>query len=140
MTQFNLSHFLMIIGNSMRPKVFYIYCFAICLFLSLLVKVYRDNLYGIDVLLDILLGSSPSFLYLFGLISLVTLITWQSRTSSVLKNTLLLTLGALSYEVEQYWSSRVFDYYDLIATLLASFVFLLFHLERIILKKHTLVG
>lgn len=97
----------------------------------------REKLYGIDLSIDILLGSSPSFLYLLGLSSLFAIITGQSKPNSVLKGSLLLMLGALSYEIEQYWSSRVFDFYDVVATLLAFFVFLLFHIhiEGIHLKK-----
>ena len=44
-------------------------------------------------------------------------------------------LGALTYEIEQYWSSRVFDLYDVVAILLAFFVFLFVHLESLVEKN-----
>ncbi|MCI2282926.1 hypothetical protein L3081_05385 [Colwellia sp. MSW7] len=119
----------------MKSKKFYICCFITCSIFSILVKVNREKLYGIDLSIDILLGSSPSFLYLLGLSSLCTIITEQSKPKSDLKGSLLLMLGALSYEIEQYWFSGVFDFYDVIATLLAFFVFLLFHIDFTHLKK-----
>lgn len=111
----------------MRSKKFYIFCFLMCSLLSILIKVYREKLYGIDTLLDIILGSSPSFLYFLGLASLFTILTRQSKLCSNLKNSFILMLGALSYEIEQYWSLGVFDSYDVIATLLAFSIFLFIH-------------
>ena len=79
--------------------------------------------------LDIILGSSPSFLYVFGLSSLLILFTRKLKFESVIKYSFIVMLGALSYEIEQYWSSRVFDFYDVVATLLAFSLVLIIHIN-----------
>ena len=119
----------------MRSNNFYILCFVISLLLSILVNVYRESLYGMNVLLDIVLGSSPSFLYFLGLSALVAILTRHLKFNSVLKITFILMLGALTYEIEQYWSSRVFDLYDMAAILLAFSVFVFAHLESLLEKN-----
>ncbi len=119
----------------MRSNNFYILCFVISLLFSILVKIYRESLYGIYALLDIALGSSPSFLYFFGLSALVAILIRHSKFNSVVKIIFILMLGALTYEIEQYWSSRVFDLYDVVAILLAFFVFLFVHLESLVEKN-----
>ncbi len=119
----------------MKSNNFYLLCFVISFLFSILVSLYRDSLYGIDVLLDIVLGSSPSFLYLLGLSALVAMLTRHSKFNSVLKISFILMLGALTYEIEQYWSSKVFDLYDVIATLLAFSVFVFAHLDSLFEKN-----
>jgi len=44
-------------------------------------------------------------------------------------------LGNLIYEIEQCWSSRIFDLYDVIATLLALSLFLLVHIVNFNFKN-----
>lgn len=99
-------------------------------------KVFREELYGTNIVIDIFIGSTPSFFYLLGLMSLVAIFSQHLKLHSVLKTSFLLMLGALIYEIEQYWSSRTFDLYDVLATLLAFFVFLLVHIENFNFKKY----
>jgi hypothetical protein len=95
--------------------------------LALLVKFSRESLYGINLPLDMLLGSTPSFLYLFGLISAIPIFYKNIEFSSYQKSWLALTSGALLYEFEQYWTSRFFDYNDVIATLLGFALIVIIH-------------
>jgi hypothetical protein len=110
-----------------KSKTFYIYSFVISLSLALWVKFSRESLYGINLPLDVLLGSTPSFLYLFGLISAIPIFYKNIEFSSYQKSWLALTGGALLYEFEQYWTSRVFDTYDVIATLLGLALIVIIH-------------
>ncbi|GHB55615.1 hypothetical protein GCM10008107_00390 [Psychrosphaera saromensis] len=110
-----------------KSKTFYIYSFSICLFLALLVKFFRESLYGINLPIDMFLGSAPSFLYLFGLISAIPIFYKNIEFSSFQKSWFALTCGALIYEFEQYWTSRVFDYNDVIATLLGLVLIVIIH-------------
>lgn len=42
----------------------------------------------------------------------------------------MLTAGALTYEMEQYWTSMLFDLGDIIATLLAAILMLYLHQNK----------
>lgn len=102
-----------------KSKAFYTYSFLLCFLFAILIKFSRADLYGITLTLDVLLGSLPSFLYLFGIISAIPVFYKKLKFESYKKFALGLTVGALVYELEQYWTSRVFDVNDIIATLIA---------------------
>ena len=110
---------------SFKSKKFYAICFIACLILAVTVKLLRHSYSGTNEFSDILLGSSPSFLYLFGLISIVPVVKVDIQLSSYIKTAFMLTLGALAYEAEQSW--RTFDFYDVIATISAFLIFLAIH-------------
>jgi ribose/xylose/arabinose/galactoside ABC-type transport system permease subunit len=115
---------------SFRNKEFYIISFIVCLVLAIIVKFTRHSFFGNSEFLDILLGSSPSFLYLYGLISIIPVIKNNLEFTSYKKLAFMVTLGALTYEVEQVWSSRFFDYYDIAATILALTLMLVIHSSK----------
>jgi hypothetical protein len=115
---------------SFRSKEFYIISSIVCLVLAIAVKLTRHNFFGNSEILDILLGSSPSFLYLFGLISSIPVIKNNMKFNSYRKTSFLVTLGALTYEAEQAWTSRAFDYYDIAATILALTLMLVIHSSK----------
>lgn len=82
-----------------KSKAFYTYSFSLCFFFAVLIKISRVNFYGINSALDILLGSLPSFLYLFGFISAIP-VFYKKIKFTTYKNTAFgLTLGALTYEL-----------------------------------------
>jgi hypothetical protein len=87
----------------------------------------RSEFFGINTFLDIFLGSSPSFLYLFGLIALIPVIQPKISIKTFNKSVLMLTAGALVYEMEQYWTSMYFDFSDIFATVLAGLVMFAVH-------------
>jgi len=112
---------------SFRSKKFYIVSFVTCFLLAIAVKIIRPIYVGSNEFLDILLGSSPSFFYLFGLIAAIPVIKKDMEFTSYKKVALMITLGACVYESEQIWTARVFDFYDVVATLLAITIFLVIH-------------
>jgi len=112
---------------AMRSKIFYTISFIVCLILAIVVKLTRQTFLGYSEILDIFLGSSPSFLYLFGIISIIPVLKKNMEFTSYWKTALAVTLGALLYELEQAWTSRVFDCYDIIATALAFAVMIVIH-------------
>lgn len=105
-----------------RDKNFYIVNFIICVTFAVIVKVTRTDLFGIHSFLDLFLSSSPSFFYLFGIMSIIPIIQPSIGNKAFTKSILMLTAGALTYEAEQYWTSMIFDLADIIATLLATSV------------------
>ena len=115
---------------TLRSTNFYLVNFIMCSVLAIIVKAIRTNYYGINDLIDVLLGSSPSFLYLFGLIAFIPLVKRDIEPLKFKKYTLLITVGALTYEAEQYWTARIFDLNDVMATLLATSLMLLVHRRK----------
>ncbi len=115
---------------SFRDKKFYIASFIISLVFAIIVKLTRADVFGINSVLDIFLGSSPSFLYLFGILSLIPVVQPKINVKTFNKSTLMLTAGALTYEMEQYWTSMFFDLGDIIATLLAAILMLSLHQNK----------
>ena len=57
-------------------------------------------------------GFAPSFFYVIG----VCLLMAGSSNKNYIKNMVLAAAGATAYELEQYYTSMVFDYMDLLAT------------------------
>ena len=110
-----------------KSKAFYIYSFSFCFFFAVLIKLSRADFYGINFTLDVFLGSLPSFLYLFGLISAIPVFYKNIEFTSYKKIVPAITVGALVYEFEQYWTSRVFDLYDIVATILAFSLIVMIH-------------
>jgi len=110
----------------LRGRRFYICSFTICFILALIVKQGRGDYWGVNDYLDILLGSSPSFLYLFGIASFVPIIT-EIKLKEYTKSVLALTLGALIYEIEQNWTAMNFDLGDIVATVMAGAMMMLLH-------------
>jgi hypothetical protein len=115
------------VGLSFRNKKFYISSFIICGFLAILVKLMRSEFFGINSILDTFLGSSPSFLYLFGLMAVIPVIQPKMSIKAFNKSVLMFTAGALAYEMEQYWTSMYFDFSDVIATILAGLLMFALH-------------
>ena len=120
----------------MRTKFFYCSSFIICLLITMGIKIFREKLYGISEFIDICLGSTPSFFYLFGLMSLFAIFNKHSSISSLFMNSFIIMLGALTYEAEQFWTSRFFDLFDVFATILAFIIFLFMHIGNIKMKKN----
>jgi len=114
----------------LKSERFYKRSFVVCLVLAIVIKAVRGSFYGSNDILDIFLGSSPSFLYLFGLISLIPIVKSDIEFPAFKKLAIVCTLGALVYELEQYWTSRVFDTYDIIATVLAITAMLVIHKRK----------
>lgn len=110
-----------------KSKKFYCVSFLSCLILALLIKFSRDKYFGVNEVLDVSLGSAPSFLYLFGLICCVPLLKKNIEIAAYKKTAWGCTLGALAYEAEQIWTSRQFDLNDVLATILALILFLVIH-------------
>ena len=115
---------------SFRNKSFYIASVVICGAFAILVKSTRADLFGINSFLDIFLGSSPSFLYLFGALSIIPIVQPKINTATFYKSVLMLTIGALVYELEQYWTSMFFDLTDVTATLLAALLMFYLHQSK----------
>jgi len=115
---------------SFRDKSFYIASFITCGFFAIIVKVTRTEGFGINVFLDTILGSSPSFFYLFGILSLIPIIQPKINIKTFNKSILMFTAGALIYEAEQYWTSMFFDLGDILATLLAGMLMLSLHQNK----------
>lgn len=113
-----------------RDKKFYLASFIICGVFAIIVKATRSNAFGLNHFGDVFLGSSPSFFYLFGILSIIPIIQPKITIKTFNKSTLMLTLGALIYELEQYWTSMVFDLGDIIATLLAAILMLALHQNK----------
>lgn len=115
---------------SFRDKSFYIACFIICGAFAIIVKLTRTDVFGINSFLDTLLGSSPSFFYLFGILSLIPIVQPKINIKTFKKSVLMFTAGALTYEMEQYWTSMFFDLGDIIATLVAALLMLSLHQNK----------
>ena len=111
----------------LKSKKFYCVSFVSCLILALLIKFSRNKYFGLNEVLDVFLASAPSFLYLFGLICCVPLLKKSIEIAAYKKTAFLFTLGALTYEAEQIWTSRHFDLNDVLATILALILFLAIH-------------
>ncbi len=118
------------VGLSFRAKSFYISSFIICGVFAIIVKVTRSDVFGINSFWDVFLGSSPSFFYLFGIISIIPIIQPKINVKTFKKSVLMFTAGALTYEMEQYWTSMFFDLGDIIATLLAALLMLSLHQNK----------
>ncbi|WP_019028058.1 hypothetical protein [Colwellia piezophila] len=112
---------------SFRGKSFYIASFIICVVFAIIVKVTRTDVFGINNVLDTFLASSPSFFYLFGIMSIIPVVQPKINIKTFNKSVLILTAGALTYEMEQYWTSMHFDLGDITATLLAAILMLSLH-------------
>ncbi|AAZ28643.1 putative membrane protein [Colwellia psychrerythraea 34H] len=113
------------VGMSFRGNKFYIASFIICTILAIIVQQMRTDLFGINNLLDTFLGSAPSFLYLFGILSVIPMVLPNIKKLN--KSVLIVTAGALTYEIEQYWTSMFFDLSDIIATILAALLMIFLH-------------
>ena len=112
---------------SFRSINFYIVSFMTCVIAALIIKFSRQSFSSDNELIIISMGSLPSFLYLAGLIALIPIVKKDITFSAYIKVSSFLTLGALAYEFEQAFTSRIFDYYDVIATILALLVMLGVH-------------
>ncbi len=112
---------------SFRRKNFYIASFILCGTLAIAVQLTRAETTGINSLLDTFLGSSPSFLYLFGIMSVIPIVQPKVNIQTFKKYILWSTAGALTYEMEQYWTSMIFDLNDIVATLFAAVLMFVLH-------------
>jgi len=112
---------------SLKSERFYKRSFIVCLVLAIVIKAVRGSFFGSNEILDIFLGSSPSFLYLFGLIALIPIVKSGIEFSAFKKMAIACSIGALAYELQQYWTSRVFDTFDIVATALAIITMLILH-------------
>ncbi|WP_420935119.1 hypothetical protein ACOJR9_04160 [Alteromonas sp. A081] len=72
---------------------------------------------------DFLLGSAPSFFFIMGMLFFSKVMVANDKYNQ--KYPAFVLLGTLLYEIEQIWSSRVFDIYDILALLLGYFLFLI---------------
>lgn len=99
-------------------KYFYL---ALCSTIAGMVsKVVRDM--GVDSSpVDFLLGSAPSFFSILGVLFFSKVMVVKEKYSD--KYPAFILLGTLLYEIEQIWSNRVFDIYDILALLLGYFLF-----------------
>ncbi|WP_284218458.1 hypothetical protein [Agaribacter marinus] len=77
----------------------------------------REKSHGVLSSVDIILGSAPSFFYVLGAILFVPLIDNTIKFKKFLTLASLIALGALIYEIEQIWTTLIFDYKDILATL-----------------------
>tara|TARA_B100001059_G_scaffold66341_1_gene62795 strand:+ start:4222 stop:4629 length:408 start_codon:yes stop_codon:yes gene_type:complete len=118
------------VGLLFREQKFYIASFIICGAFAIIVKLTRSNIFGINSFLDTFLGSSPSFFYLFGILSLIPIVKPKIDIKTFKKSVLMFTAGALTYEIEQYWTSMFFDLGDIIATLLAALLMFSLHKNK----------
>lgn len=85
-------------------------------------KVARDT--SVDSTpVDCLLGSAPSFFSILGVLFFSKVMVAKEKYSY--KYPAFILLGTLLYEIEQIWSNRVFDIYDILALLLGYFLFLI---------------
>lgn len=112
---------------SFRSDNFYIASIAICFTSALIVKFSRQSYSGDNEFILISIGSLPSFLYIFGFIALIPIVKKDITFLAFIKSACFLTLGALAYEFEQAFTSRIFDYYDVFATILALLLMLGVH-------------
>ncbi len=112
---------------SFRSINFYIASFMTCFIAALIIKFSRQSYSSDNEFIIISMGSLPSFLYLVGLIALIPIVKKDITFPAYVKASFFLTLGALTYEFEQAFTSRTFDYYDVIATILAPLVMLGVH-------------
>lgn len=110
-----------------RKDSYYLTSVILCFTLAIFIKLHRKTDVVHHEFVQVLLGSLPSFLYLYGLVCLVPLFKKDLTVAGFVKSALFLTLGALSYELEQLYSSRVFDYFDIAATILALLIVLFVH-------------
>jgi hypothetical protein len=108
-------------------KPFYFTMFIASLLVALLVRFNREKYYGTSESIDFLLGSAPSFFYLFGLLMLITIFSKAQKYSKFLQYAVFVSLGALAYELEQYWTERTFDIADIAASILATVLYLCLH-------------
>lgn len=102
-----------------------------CTILGFLSKVIREYIYDNNVNDYGVFGSLPSFFYIVGLIFLIIAIFKVNIENRGIGLIVCVTLGALVYEVEQLFSSRVFDIKDVIATVVGAII-------SLILYKHIL--
>ena len=123
--------FFLVSQMSFRSNSFYIASAIACFVFALTIKLTRSSYSGESEFFLTLLGSLPSFLYLFGLISLVPIVKKDITYPVFIKTAFFITLGALAYEFEQAFTSRVFDYYDVLATTLALLLMMrVHHIEK----------
>ena len=76
------------------------------------------------------LGSAPSFFYLFGIMSLIPIVQPKINIKTFNRSVLMFTAGALTYEMQQYWTAMLFDLGDIISTLLAALLMLSLHQKK----------
>lgn len=68
--------------------------------------------------LDLVIKSAPNFFYTCGIILLLHTISKPDSYVKSINSSILITCGALLYEIEQSWVVMIFDLIDIIAILL----------------------
>jgi hypothetical protein len=91
--------------------------------LGAFVKVFRlgFNDANHSDIVNVLLGSSPSFFYTVGVCIIPLIFDTKKKVLSMI----FLAIGSLTYELEQNWTERTFDSYDIIAIVLGCLIPLL---------------
>ena len=91
-----------------------ILCFALNAF-------FRKDLIGINEILDIILGSLPNFIAVF---VIAIYFSYQKKVVGIYKYLIILTVTSLLV-LEEYFptftGNKTFDYYDILASVLAGF-------------------
>jgi len=126
----------MIISNN---RTIYILICLFSIFLSITIKFVRPEYFGNNNLLDIILGSSPNFLFVLGVSFIYALTKVEVEFKKFIGTIFAITLGVIAYEFEQSWTNRTFDIIDLVASILAACVSIAIYylLNRNICKRST---
>lgn len=83
---------------------------------------YRNYIYNNNIKDFGIADSAPNFFYTMGIIFLILYIK-KEINKKVIKDTILFaSAGVLAYEMEQYFTNRIFDFKDIIATILGGIV------------------
>ncbi len=103
--------------------------------ITVIIQSVRQYHWGISELLDLVIGSSPSFFYVVGLAFVIPIVKHSCAIRQFISTVVFIVLGALVYEYEQLLTHRQFDTNDLYATFSGGLVaILLFLLTRSLIQ------
>ena len=94
-----------------KTNKYYLIILTVSIFLALVIKIIRPLVYNViqNNVLNSLVGSLPSLFATTGFCMLPLLTVNKQQVKAMSFG----VLGLLIYEVEQYWTERVFDVLDL---------------------------
>jgi hypothetical protein len=88
--------------------------------IATLIKLYfRPNYSGSNHFYHLLLGCLPNFFYILGFSFIYPLFKGSILFKEYVTAVFLIMLGSVAYEIEQLWTERIFDYLDIIASIIA---------------------
>lgn len=93
--------------------------FFVSIILAIIIQNMRSDMANLNSISLAILGSAPSFFYVFGSLALIPVIKPNLTIQGYIKAALFFTIGACVYEITQLWTDSQFDLLDLFASAIA---------------------